>query len=637
MALGYRRRVYVVAFLLILQASSSFAILKAQDKMVDLYNMIYASIKGRPCVRLLDGTKQYGCSTTAKNAVTAALFPALTFDELNDFLTKPPSVSVILLLAQELLTADNINSLINTEKVAGLLVSGNTTRPAAESPEYPSPNKGFGLPNTENYEWNPTGTEMNYLEVPFPIWYVSTAAVAPLHKGALYNVERKGWYGQYNVEINSYMQAQKDSYTCFNKKNCQPLGGYNVISSYGSPDSAKPMVMGVAGWDTSGFFHEVSYGADGDFSGALALMGAATALQKVLDVIPTLPRQLVLAFFTGEAYGYIGSKAFLANIQAGSLPNITGLRNVANISAVVEAKQVAALAQDRQLFYFRNDATTSASLITTATSLAAGADITLSAAADVRLPPASTQSFIKASSSIPGLVFAEHNSVAYTNRFYHSIYDDINNFKVAGVCKTATFLARLLYATAAGTNTPPRLDSVVADCAVLEELAQCVLVNLQCSLVQRLTPNLVSPPEPLSLYTSVFGNLHPMAGILNSWMLNYTAAAGSTYESCSSSKTCSDGQVCSTFGCVRSNTFYTNALSPGITVNNVTRKYEIVDPTQPLWTESDWDAGIGIRMFVMTDYLFQVGILLLGLGLTFVTTLFGWLWRGYYNKHMKQL
>ena len=43
-----------------------------------------------------------------------------------------------------------------------------------------------------------------------------------------------------------------------------------------------------------------------------------------------------------------------------------------------------------------------------------------------RLPPASLQTFLRSYDNMPGLVFTDHER-EYTNVFYNSLFDDINN------------------------------------------------------------------------------------------------------------------------------------------------------------------------------------------------------------------
>jgi Zn-dependent M28 family amino/carboxypeptidase len=90
------------------------------------------------------------------------------------------------------------------------------------------------------------------------------------------------------------------------------VGGKNIWNTLKSFEVQKKIVMAIASFDSSSFFHDLAFGANADASGVAALLGALQALSKVDQA--SLQKQIVFALFTGESWGYIGSRAFVRDI-----------------------------------------------------------------------------------------------------------------------------------------------------------------------------------------------------------------------------------------------------------------------------------------------------------------------------------
>lgn len=70
----------------------------------------------------------------------------------------------------------------------------------------------------------------------------------------------------------------------------------------------------MAPMDSAAFFHDAAYGANSAVTGVVAVLGAAAALADIPDVAK-LPRKIVFAFFQGEAWSFVGSRRFVADLQ----------------------------------------------------------------------------------------------------------------------------------------------------------------------------------------------------------------------------------------------------------------------------------------------------------------------------------
>lgn len=123
------------------------------------------------------------------------------------------------------------------------------------------------------------------------------------------------------VVMRSYMgPEQMDSPRCLEKGNCVPMGGHSVWSRSSKSDqssrsskSDKSITIVATSLDGIGEFY-------GDVSDAL---GAGVTLAVTLSVAETLANitsqfpdsELVFAFFQGEWWGRVGSRAFLRDVK----------------------------------------------------------------------------------------------------------------------------------------------------------------------------------------------------------------------------------------------------------------------------------------------------------------------------------
>ncbi|CAK9138153.1 unnamed protein product [Ilex paraguariensis] len=92
-----------------------------------------------------------------------------------------------------------------------------------------------------------------------------------------------------------------------------------------SLERSKPIILTVASMDSASFFRDKSLGADSPISGMISLLAAVDAL-SYLDGLHDLSKQLVFVVFTGEAWGYLGSRRFLLELDQNS-DAVYGLNN----------------------------------------------------------------------------------------------------------------------------------------------------------------------------------------------------------------------------------------------------------------------------------------------------------------------
>lgn len=76
-----------------------------------------------------------------------------------------------------------------------------------------------------------------------------------------------------------------------------------------------------------------------------------------------------------------------------------------------------------------------------------------SAASNPGIPPSSLSSFLRVKPSLPGVVLAEHSG-PFTNPYYQSRLDTVNNVEPTSLAAAAVILATALHELASGPNTP---------------------------------------------------------------------------------------------------------------------------------------------------------------------------------------
>lgn len=162
-----------------------------------------------------------------------------------------------------------------------------------------------------------------------------------------------------------YSSQSKNSKECLKNGLCDPIGGQSVWSIFG--EFKKPLIISISTIDSNSIFHESAFGANSYISSVIANLVAADALKNEKE---NFLYDVIFAFFTGESWGYIGSKRFLHDIKnfkceefpknfpngerGCSKPYIYSLDfkkiNLENIKYVIELGQIANKKGIKQLF-----------------------------------------------------------------------------------------------------------------------------------------------------------------------------------------------------------------------------------------------------------------------------------------------
>ncbi|AQL03533.1 Nicastrin [Zea mays] len=167
----------------------------------------------------------------------------------------------------------------NFTRVAGALVESNGVNNDLQelSPDRKFTQDDFAPYSNHNHDWNPAGSEKN---------------------------EKTGnGYKSIVAEFDLVMQGSVWT-------SLPPLKN-------GSTEHLKPLILAIASQDSASFFWDRSLGSDSPISGLIALLTAVDALSHIHG-LSKLKKQLVFAVFNGEAWGYLGSRKFLQELDEGA-------------------------------------------------------------------------------------------------------------------------------------------------------------------------------------------------------------------------------------------------------------------------------------------------------------------------------
>ncbi|KAJ8763070.1 hypothetical protein K2173_023275 [Erythroxylum novogranatense] len=641
-------------FLFILQFPSSFSGKTDSMRSVpDLQESMYVVVNGDPCVRLLNLTGEIGCANPGRDKVVA---PVVRFRNADD-LTHSSAVLVSLDELQEVF--DRITEDPNfANNVEGVLVESGTdikNKIKGFSPAQKFPEAEFSPYGNINYEWNANGSGIMHKTYNFPVFLVSEGSIQYIQKAALKNEKTKNAYTANVAEFDMVMQTTKsgtrDSKSCLREGTCLPLGGYSVWSSLppvnvSSSNQMKPVILTVATMDSASFFRDKSMGAESPISGLITLLAAVDSLSR-LDGLSGLSKQLVFSVFTGEAWGYLGSRRFLLELDLQS-DAVKGLNNTL-IDMVLEIGSVGKGISGSNTTFFAHAAGVSSTtnemlnaLIRAQNSLKSkNIFIKSSSTSNPGIPPSSLMAFLRKNSSTPGIVLEDFDS-SFINKFYHSYLDDISKINSSAIVAAASLVARTLYILASGDkNISSSLSAISVNASLVEELVGCLLdcePGLSCELVKSyISPSTACPSHYVGVVvgepslTPYLGYVSDVSRFLWNFLADRTSVPKET-ASISCSQDCSNtGEVCikaetnekGAGVCVISTTRYVPAYSTRLKFEAETGTWNVLPPNSsdtmgmvdPVWTESNWN-GLGVRVYTVQNSTFDHLVLIGGIAIT---------------------
>ncbi|KAM5558159.1 nicastrin [Rosa sericea] len=667
MAAKFLQLLLVLSFQLHLSFSGQTSMM---ESVPDLQSSMYMTIDGYPCVRLLNLSGEIGCSNPGREKVVA---PIITLNNANEL----TQLSAVLLSVDEIESffARISNDTTFASNVAGVLVESGPeiqNKLKGFSPALKFPQSDFAPYRSINYEWNPIGSGIMWNTYNFPVFLLSQSSTLTLQEAALNNEKSKKSYTADVAEFDLVMQTMKagthDSKSCLEENTCLPLGGYSVWSSLppiniSSSVQSKPIILAVASMDSASFFRDKNLGADSPISGLISLLAAVDALSKG-NIVDDFNKQLVFIVFTGEAWGYLGSRRFLLELDLQS-DAVSGL-NYSLIERVVEIGSIGKVLNQEAKNFFVHTAGTSSATNETLDALRIAQDsvksdhiVVLSAnASNPGIPPSSLMAFLGKDSLTSGVVLEDFDTV-FTNKFYHSHLDDLSNINSSAIVAAASLVARTLYILASGNKntSSSALTSINVNVSLVEELMGCLLdcePGLSCELVKNyITPANTCPSnyvgvivdEPSS--TPYIGYVSDISRFVWNFLAEKTSISKENATSVCSKDCSNDGRVCiraETDGkgvCVVSTTRYVPAYSTRLKFES--GSWTVLPPNNSdpmglldaVWTESNWNT-IGLRVYTVQNSSFDNIVLLGSIAITVLAYFAIVITRAFLTKALKR-
>ncbi|XP_029437535.1 nicastrin isoform X2 [Rhinatrema bivittatum] len=632
--------------------------------------------KTAPCVRLMNATHQIGCQSSM-NGDTGVIHLVEKEQDLQWVLADGLTPPYMVVLDGELFTREVMQKLKGTSRVAGVAVS--QRRPTKGfSPDSTCPNDGFGIYNStrgpeyahcNRTAWNPLGNGLSFEDFQFPIFLLQDENETQVIKQCYqeHNVPLNGSIPQYPLcamQLFSHMHAVTDTVTCMRRNSlqtsfninpavCDALNDWNIWSSLrpinvsSSLGPEDKVVFVATRLDSRSFFWDVAPGAESTVSGFVTQLAAAKALQKVAD-LQALPRNVMFAFFQGEAFDYIGSSRMVYDMEAGKFP--IGLEN---IHAFLELNQVA-LRNDSLLWVHtdpvsqRNSSVQEQvrSLVDALSKASLNTSVTLQQVnPSLPLPPSSFQRFLRAR-DVPGAVLTDHRA-AFQNRYFHSIYDTVENIvpnypegispdealtflndTAQALAEVATVLARAVYQLAGGTASA---SDIQADAHTVSRLLYGFLIRFNNNWFQSLVPadmSKILDSDPPHYYVAVDNKVNPSRVVryvlanLTGTIVNFTkeecqkppSAEKDLYEYFWVQGSLETNSTTRTPFCVQTTTRISRALSPAFELG------QWGSTEYSTWTESRWKE-IRARIFLVASHELEVITLVVGTTILIVSLL----------------
>lgn len=543
---------FLIAFCALLLAPTS-----ATDTDLNKpFSASLAKLDHAPCITLYYRYGRVGCGTEDRSIQVGQL----QYFDGSLPQTKEPYVAV---MEDYMLTAQSLDTLLAARGglLQGVLVVNSTASDGSSnskdhsfySPDAQAP-QGYGTPSqylqygNYYYQWNSKGQNL----FSYDLFGLPMALVVDSEVSESLRQESQSSSADSSIvaEFNYYMGADNiDSKKCLAWEDaatgewapkCLPLGGTSVWATGGSPpnpssDGGSPrnVIMVAASMDSTSMFHDVAPGANTAASNILTLLMVAKLLGENINdnIMDNLSNRILLGFFQGESYGFLGSRSFLKDLAYpgfqcyGSLvravyrlgdksdyaclnpvrPSLQ-FANLGKVTGMISVDQVGHDVGDG-ILYVHADANNDSfgSFLASTLMYSKTTDFSVAKASSgdnngngYPYPPTPLTSLLKLSGgAVGGAVLTGYDNYFSSQAPYHSHMDSaaLHSINMDSIAASATIIARAAlaaaydsgdydYQTAANyaKNLIPELSSDNAD---LNELSDCLFYNGDCKLIKK--------------------------------------------------------------------------------------------------------------------------------------------------------
>ncbi|KAI8468238.1 MAG: Nicastrin-domain-containing protein [Monoraphidium minutum] len=591
------------------------------------------------------------------------------------------------------------------QRVKAVLVD-DTEPPASCSSLPPFPGAEFAPYPPGGYVWNPfsgaggAGGGMAALRWPVPVMRLRDGLARDARERADFNAEQGHRGRAYHARVKLPMSASDDanSTACLASDTCRPLGGYSVWAALppipAGAKVTKPTLLVVAQVDSIDLFHDSIQGADAPLSGLVALLAAA----DILGAAPparsrAYARQIVFLALAGEPWGYMGSKAFLWELERGGAA-VEGL-DLSLIDQVLEIGPIGrALSGDPQaarLFAHTQRGAAFGDAAPLLDALAAAAEglppelkteVAPASSSNPGIPPSSLTSFLRVKPSIAGAVLTEFDR-RFTNPYHGSRFDNGSRVDGRAMARGAALVAAAVHALAGGRPGDLQINATAIEEAAAA-LTSCLIApdpGLSCGAASEVMLAGWSEEGGVRSYAAkhYVGVLQVLITDPQSpyykddvprfiWNRLALAAAGGVgaarRAACDPSKNkCPAGQACVGWkqgdsdpallgACLNATARYVPALSTRVTceacddiygsfkwvVTNASDGWAAAAgwPRDPMWAESNWPLGAPfVQLYLAEPYSTRVAVLVAGSLATAATFVASLAARRKFEHHLK--
>eukprot|EP01104_Vermistella_antarctica_P016950 TRINITY_DN5907_c0_g1_i1.p1 TRINITY_DN5907_c0_g1~~TRINITY_DN5907_c0_g1_i1.p1 ORF type:complete len:673 (-),score=179.95 TRINITY_DN5907_c0_g1_i1:58-2076(-) len=640
-----------------------------------VYDQIYQESTGYHCVRIFSNNGTVGC-TGGRTGNSGTLVPLTSEDDILAFVKKKEwkeyvvDGKVVVAMNHSLLRVDTLKDIEAAcdGKLQGVVVMLPETAPAhGYSPASTFPNRAFGLHNDSKYQWNTYGDDLFSENLNFPLFMLDHNDSATVMNYALENehlakkssgsllegIITGSAHSPWGADLDLFMWGSDDVSTCIERGYCSIMGGYSVWGTLQAhANSSADTVLALTSIDSDAFFHALATGAAADMSGVVAQMAAADALQRTVKYNTTFGRQIMFMFVNGESYGYMGSQHMVENIVDSGSP----LHSLDQIVGIIETRQVSVTPWDEgnNTFYVHQELSTrravrskrgndddSTTLEALEKAWYASGDtlngVVLSTETDPKaggIPPSSSMSFLKGNPDLDVSVLTNHYG-PYTNKYYHSIYDDSDNVNRTGVCAAATLLARSLFLMAQPENVT-LLPTIEADCNLVSMLMECLTESWSCPMMSNIIPGLKAPDPPSHFIAKLHSVDLTSKFIYEALPLLVVDSPLDRAEyNCSHGHSCPEGYDC--FGddfCVNATAKYVSAYSHKY--DNTRHMVNSTSIFEPIFAYSKYESGSRVRLFRQEYQVVEYFVVVFGVLVLLVSIVLVYIERGRWRVHFKE-
>ncbi|XP_072109329.1 nicastrin [Mobula birostris] len=630
-----------------------------------------------PCVRLMNATHQIGCQSSL-GGNTGVIHLVEHNSNLSWVLSDGPNPPYMVVLESVMFTRDVMLKLKQSSRVSGVAaVLPPSSAPGHFSLDVKCPNDGFGVYSKDygpeyahcnGTAWNPDGSGLSYEDFPFPVFMLKdkneTQVIRECYKE--HNRPRGGAAPQFPLcamQLSAHMHGVRDTVTCMrrtaqpfsvtlgNDGVCDPLEDYNIwmtiqpINKSGSASPEDRFVVAAARLDSRSFFWEVAPGSDSAISGFTVLLAAAEALARIPDV-KSLTKNIMLLFFQGETFDYIGSSRMVYDMIQGKFPI-----RLENIDSFLELNQIGIGTASKIWAHtdpvsLRNSTVHEQvrKLLRSLLESKMGLNISVQQPNQSQpLPPSSFQRFLRAR-NIPGAVLTDHQG-SFTNRYYQSVYDLAENIGLRypdgltpeealnhitdtakSLADVATLVVRTLYLQAGGNGS---LENITADPQTVTRMLYGFIINWNNSWFQSIISqdkkDLFKKQDHISYYVSV------NEPTFSTWLVQFVLTNLTGYVTNFTEEECRHADPKAEFfdyvwvqgwraenaseptpRCVRTHVWLKRARSPAFEL------HDWASTEYSTWTESRWQK-IGARIFLVASRELEIITLVTGVAVLLVS------------------